>query len=523
MNPREVRVLEASVEVEADDVTSAVATVRAAERALPSALDGLADDLGDEVLIIRSLQLAASVVVGRSGVTAHELRRALRDHLRERIEDARRAATAARGPDFAWYPSEAEAIADYLGALHRGEGGRWPHRALAGYGGDFAAALRGCLARGMALAGDVLAALARADLGAALGGRVDAALAEALVAVWAPGLAAADDAADFRAFPAEVRARVAARALADLAGAGGAAGARPDVRRLLALAHLFAEWPPARALRFAARDLLAAAAPVPEGAAEEEAAPRRVSRAGGLVFWARVLADVGLDRAVTSAYAEERVRRAARWALGRGLESASCEPRDPLLLAWSGEEPGAAAFPALVLERADPEPLHAAAVRAAVQLGFLEAPLRAVPFGGGVAALGAGGLVADWLPGTPDPHDAVPELVQRYTARAGRPPAAVEVEERLATADLDAIAEIDAPAVPDRWRPALRTAASLVRAAAAERWRVRHADARGWPAVVVGDQAVEVPRRHVEAIAGGTWLTPPPPLGGRSWRIVVVS
>src|SRR6185437_11084611 len=164
----------------------------------------------------------------------------------------------------------------------------------------------------------------------------------------------------------------------------------------------------------------------------------------------------------------------------------------PLLLAWAGEEPGAAAFPALVLERADPEPLHAAAVRAAAQLGFLEAPLRAVPFGGGVAALGAGGLVADWLPGTPNLHDAVPELVQRYTARAGRPPAAEEVEERLATADLDAIAEIDAPAVPDRWRPALRTAASLVRAAAAERWRVRHADARGWPAVVVGDQAVEV-------------------------------
>ena len=267
---------------------------------------------------------------------------------------------------------------------------------------------------------------------------------------------------------------------------------------------------------------MAASATAPGGAAADAAAPRRVSRAGGLVFWARVLADIGLDRALIEAYAEERVRRSARWALGRGLESASCEPRDPLLLAWSGEEPGAAAFPSLVLERADPGPLHAAAVRAASELGYLET-LRAVPFGGGVAAMGKGGLVADWLPGAADVHDAVPELVQRYAARAGRPPPAVEVEERLATADLDAIAEIDAPAVPDRWRPALWAAASLVRAAAAERWRVRHADARGWPAIVVGDEGVEIPRRHVEAIAGGAWLTPRPPLGGRAWRIMVVS
>jgi hypothetical protein len=522
MNPREVRVHHASVEVEADDAASAIATVRAAERALPAALDGLADDLGDEVLVIRSLELAASVLVSGHAVAAHELRRALRDHLRERIDDARRAATAARGPDYAWYPSEAEAIADYLGALHRGEGGRWPYRALAGYGADFAAVLRDCLARGAALAGDVLAALARAELGGALASRVDAALAAALVAAWASAPAPGGEATDWRAFPAEVRARVAARALADLAGA--ASGAAPDVRRLLALAHLFAAWPPARALRFAARDLIAASAPAPEGAAASEAAAtRRVSRAGGLVFWARVLADIGLERALVEAYAEERVRRAARWALGRGLESASCEPRDPLLLAWSGEEPGAAAFPSLVLERADPEPLHAAALRAAAELGYLEAPLRAVPFGGGVAAMGAQGLVADWLPGAADLHDAVSELVQRYAARAGCPPAAVEVEERLATADLDAIAEIDAPAVPDRWRPALWAAASLVRAAAAERWRVRQADARGWPAIVVGDEGVEIPRRHVEAIAAGAWLTPWPPLGGRAWRIVVVS
>ncbi len=526
MNPREVRVLHATVEVEADDMAAAVATVRAAERALPAALDGLADELGDEVLVIRSLELAASVLVAGPGVAVHELRRALRDHLRERIDDARRAATAARGPDFVWYPSEAEAIADYLGGLHRGESGRWPYRALNGYGGDFSAVLRGCVARGTALVSDVLAALARAELGGALAGRLDAAVAEMLVAAWAPSFSSGGEVTPFRAFPAEVRARVAARALADLAGAGGASGAAPDIRRLLALAHLFAAWPPARALRFAAHDLLAAVAQAPESPAVDGAvAPRRVSRAGGLVFWARVLSDVGLDRALVEAYVEERVRRAARWGLGRGLESASLEPRDPLLLAWSGEEPGAAAFPALVLERADPEPLHAASVRAAARLGYLDAPLRAVPFGGGVAAMGAGGLAADWLPGVADLHDAVPELVQRYAARVGQSPSGVEIEDRLATADLDAIAEIDAPAVPDRWRPALWAAASLVRAAAAERWRVRHADVRGWSAIVIGNEGVEIPRRYVVAIAGGGWLTSlaPPLLGGRAWRVVVVS
>jgi hypothetical protein len=187
---------------------------------------------------------------------------------------------------------------------------------------------------------------------------------------------------------------------------------------------------------------------------------------------------------------------------------------------FAGAAPGVATFPSLALDAADPEPLHALAIRLAGRLGFLDGPLAAAPFGDGVAVTGARGLVVDFVP-APDVHDAIPDVASRFARRASQPPRAIEVLDRLPTADHDGIGEVDVPAVPDAWRPALWAGASLLRAAAAARWGARLRDTRGWPAVVVGSDRVELERASVNGVAAGTWLPASVSLGEIARQIVV--
>jgi hypothetical protein len=232
------------------------------------------------------------------------------------------------------------------------------------------------------------------------------------------------------------------------------------------------------------------------------------------------LADTGLERALLESYPYERARRAVRWALGRGLEMGSIDPRDPLLLLWSGESPGVAVFPAQVLAGEDPEPLHRACLQLAQHQGYLDGPLRILPFGGGVVAMADGGIVVDSLSAS-DPHDAVEDIAARFVSRVSRAPAQIEVGTDLPIADLDAVSDIDVPSAPEAWRPALRAAASHARAAAVARWNLRMHQTRGWPATIAGLNRIELLRRHVDSIAAGLWLSTPLFLGEKEREILV--
>jgi len=543
VNPRDVRVHVADLGVIADDAPGAIAFLRTAERALPAALDGLADELGEEVLVVRRIELREEVLLSRTRASFEDVRRALRSHLGRLLEEARERAVSAAGtsPDgpapgavsqardaVVWYPSEAALIGRHLEAAARGALDAWPARLFADdYGRTWTEALRHVLGRGVALAGDVLASIARLGLGPTLA-QIDQALAVELVALWTA--AAADrEQAMWASFPDEVRARVLVTVRADLALAAGETTIQAP---LVVLAHLFAVWPPARVQGFARRELgdLAAsagpAAPAPSstpggGDAAGARQARIAARAGGLVFWARIAGEAGFEQALADAYREERERRAVRWALGRALEVGGLDVRDPLLLVWSGEDASAPASPSQILAGADPAGLHALATRIAAAGGHLASTLRVAPFSGGVIVLADRGVVVDALDER-DPHEAVAAIASGFARRAGRPPAGIEVLDRLPGADLDAVLEIDVPSLPEAWRRATWTAASALRARAVDRWRLRMADARGWPATLVGGDAVVLVRRNVDAIAAGSWLPPSVSFAGAHERRIDV-
>lgn len=588
VRPGEVRVDAATIHVIADDAAGAVDFLRTAEQALVDALEGLGDELGDEVLVIHELTLREHVRLSGARASLGELRRALHEHLAAMLAKVRGQAVAGvAASGVAWYPSEAAAVGDYLGALVRGGAAGWPHRALAGYGGSAGEVLSACVARGgPLLVADVLAQVSRLGVARAIAAAIEPAAATALAAPWtAPAPAAPTG---WQEFPRALRAAVQAALRADLPVADGDGSGEPQApvppgrATLILLAHLFAAWPPSRALVFEPAELASITAAAvreraggeiatePAGAetreragarAAERDAPRErahadgptepagastgerahtpplppgvrglpepipglraASRAGGLTFWAVVLAESGCEASLIESYPEERRRRAVRWALGRALETSSLDSRDPLLLVWSGEAPRAAVFPAQTLAGGDPEPLHRLAVRLARRRGYLDMPLRTAPFGGGQVVLGGRGVVVDWLP-APDVHDAVADVARRFAERAGEPPAGIDVGADLSIPDLDAVSEIDAPAVADPWRPALWAAASLVRAAAMERWGLAMRDVRGWSATVCGDGSIELPRRHVTSVAAGIWAPPSVVLGEREWQLFLI-
>jgi hypothetical protein len=232
-----------------------------------------------------------------------------------------------------------------------------------------------------------------------------------------------------------------------------------------------------------------------------------VSTAGGLVAWATLFEAEGLSAEIDEAYPQPRARRAVRWAVGSALEDARVGGVDPILLLWSGEDMEALIDPGLGLAIADPEPLHARAVRIAARRGLLSAPLEAARFGDFVTLTGAAGFCVDAVLGD-DVNRAIPELVRRFASRVGAPPAGARVAQRMSGEAVDALVEVDVPPLPEPWRIAVRAFASLARSALLERWRAPVRDLRRWPAIVeIGRAvAVELLRSDVSRVGAGTWL-----------------
>jgi hypothetical protein len=598
----DAHVRRATLHAVASDAEDALLVLHAAEAVLHRALEAAAVSAGEEVVVLRKVELRFSVELdGRSKLTDAQMEHALRGAIQRRVASARARASGPVVTDqTAWFPSEASAIGELLAAHAEGRAAAWPYRSLTLWGATPAGVLRTCLGRGRVALGDVLAgAIRRLGAGGILA-LVPDDLAAAIVAAWTEG--AGDRSLAASALPADLRAAIAA----EIAGLAVASEAQ---REVVTLARLFALWPPARDVRIPRvelRLLLAGRLPTersargsgggpspgepPAAGGEEEAAaaqrladllrgtgaegvvsrlpadvvaaffealrrppegravalaagwsrleeagiptealrraiegaPRRrlVSAAGGLLAWAALFEAEGLADEIAEAYPELRVQRAVRWAVGRALEDARIGGADPTLLLWAGEDPGALVAPAPALAAADPAPLHRRAVRLAAARGLLGAPLEAARFGDFIALMSAGGICVDAILAE-RVHDAVPELVRRFVARAGAPPAGIQVAERLRGDAADALVEVDVPPLPEAWRVAVRAFASLARSALERRWRARAAETRGWPAIVeIGEPpVVEIARAQAARIYAGSWLREDVRLGGQSVRI----
>jgi hypothetical protein len=459
---------------------AAIAAV--AQRALTAALETVGARFPAEWLFVRRIDLDLRARATAATIDLDSLVQAIANVLVRRLEEMRGTAKRAAGhdvegviaDDVAWFPTEASARGALLRALFEGKASGWPWAAM-----PWARHL-GEVARWTTLElGDALAH--------AVGyARTVVPIPESAARTWIARWTGAGRRLDLDALPAEVRARVAAAAIA---------GDGDDAARVRALAHLFAAWPPAR-------DAVVDAHQLDRLAGRREAArpaPGSPSRAGGLVAWAFLLCDTGLEAALWSGIGDERARRAARWAVGRALEAADVGDGDPILRLWSGEALDGAPLARWVFDDLDPEPLHRGALRFATGRGWLAGDLVLAPIGDGAAVM-AGEICVDHVPLSVD--DALPALVRRFTARLGRAPAGVSTEPRLAPSALDAFTEVDMMALPDRWRAAARAAASVARRLAREAWRVGPRELRGWAARVRPGRppTIELPRAQATRI-----------------------
>lgn len=474
-----VRVGHAALVLRGTDPTS-IAPI--AERALTAALEVVGARWPNEWLFVRRLELDLRARASAAAIDLDSLTHAIANMLARRLEELRATATRAAGhgvegviaDDAAWFPTEASARGALLRALLAGHPRDWP-----------------CSAMPWARHLDEVARWTPLELGDALAHAVGHARApvpipESAARGWIAQWTGAGRRLDLDALPAEVRARVAAAAIAE----DGA-----DAARVRALAYLFAAWPPARDAVVDARDLdrlLGRREPA-------RPAPGSPSRAGGLVAWAFLLRESGLGPALWSGIGDERARRATRWAVGRALEAADVGDGDPILRLWAGEAPDGAPLARWVFDDLDPEPLHRGALGFAAGRGWLAGDLVLAPIGDG-AAIMAGEICVDHVPLSVD--DALPALVRRFAARLGRPPAGITTEPQLAPPALDAFTEVDVMALPDRWRAAARAAASVARRLAREDWRVGLRELRGWPARVRPGRppTVELPRAQATRI-----------------------
>ncbi|MEM9189377.1 MAG: hypothetical protein AAGF12_09385 [Myxococcota bacterium] len=219
--------------------------------------------------------------------------------------------------------------------------------------------------------------------------------------------------------------------------------ARSEPARLALLSLLFERRPPIRD------------ADLRENLVEPGATRSWRSQAAGLLVIAdrctELLGELGL------VYTNPGELRAVRWAIGRALAPAQVSRTDPLVLLFAHELP--TAHPSeLVWNEVDPEPLHRIALQHAAP--FRTGDLSVWPTSDITYAMDSR-LCVDALPSSPN---VVERLVRRYQERVGEPPSSIEMLERGTSTHLDAILEVDLPALPESWRPAVRACASAIRA-----------------------------------------------------------
>ncbi len=476
----DVWVGQAQLRVRASNAAAGVASLRVLERALPEALSEVAALTGAAVVVLRKVNLRLAARLS-GDASEGALLSALRSHLRTRIRAAMNQG-AEIGVDSAHFPNRPAALAAYVAALAAGSAQRWPFSSFAAYGDTPLGVLRSCAEESLALAGDVLVGWSsRVGAPALLQSLGDAEALE-LCDLWISPSGAAE-------LPGVVLARLKAALQSELS---------EPRRLLLGLLLGFELWPPLRGELIARSAILRPATGDTKQAAQQ-------SSAGGLVLWALLLQQSGLLAELMAAYPHPQKRSALLWALGRCLEAPDIDARDPLLLWWCGEAPGARTSPTQVLVESDPEPVHRIAVQAwAASSGFAEGVVIA-PWGDGWVALSGDVAVDFCLDG--DVKQCVEQVASQCNARAGHFPTGVERVELLTQpteAGRALLGSLDTPSVPDRWRPAILALASV----AAQRLRAIHqasvADARGWRASLT-ETGIVIKRSDALRVRSGLW------------------
>lgn len=477
--------------VRATDAESGVQALRDAEQLLPSVLEQLGAAVGEGVVVLRRVEVRLLVRSLGVPLAASQLERALLSRLLSLVEEARQGTSPSSTA--AWYHSEAQAMAAYLGALSRGGEPSWPFSAFRHWGTDLNRVYDRCLTRGALFVADVLTELVSHELGVSRSsspaGVWLGALSPETAAKLLSALQSGRPALDLADLPEHI-----GQTIDELVAALPAPLSEAH-RELVQLGALFAAWPGARA--YSVR--WSRAEPRERRSPQREA---RRSSAGGLVFWEIALQQLNVN--VTQSYAP-RASKAVRWAVGRTLEAASLPPRDPLLLVFSGEQPGTMPNLEAVLTEADPEPLHALALSLASRLGFLGGDLRIVPLGEEQVLVGPHRIAVDSVVAV-DGHDALPLLVRNLARRANSVARAVKVEQTLDAPTLDAIAEVDAAFASSGWTAALRALASVLRAWLQTEFRAELRATRQWRATWREDDIIELYRPHAHRLAAGTWL-----------------
>lgn len=486
----------AEVVAASPDPSSAVPVVRAATDVVHSVVERSVRDVSGELLVLRRVDLRFALRFGPDVDLRSAVRQALSRSLRARVEDARRAGRNATGPDgtitedLAWFPSDAAATAAYLRSLVDPSVPGWPFRLQAKLGSNWDEVLLASLEQGRVYAGDVLAAVSLWAQPQVLLEQVSVDLASRLVDAFSES-----PRDHVHVVPPEVfhRVRNAVRPIVR-----GLRDQMPGwLSRLVVLMRVLREWPPLREVGLDARQLeeLVEQLEAPERKVEEPAPA--ASTCGGLVLWAAFLQRLGFLRELAALYPDPQACGAVSWALARALEDPAADVRDPLLLLWSNESPGARLSPGLVLDRTDPAPLRRGAVALARAHGLLNGPLLVAPFGDGTAAF-QGRVLLDWRLTTP-PDRSLPELVDALTPRTNGPGHEVRVFERVPDAQLDVLHDVDVPALPDAWRPAVASAASVLFDLAHLELGIDGRRIRGWPALVDED-AIRLHRKDAEPL-----------------------
>lgn len=468
----DVLVRRAEIRVVAPDGESATEALHAAEPAWRAALQSLSDALGDEVVILRDLDLRMALRTDGDRVPRSQLQRHIESWIGRRIVEARTHVAAHITPETAWFPNEAACVAAYLQALAEGRAGTWPFTSLRSLGSSVPEVLSQYLVREHLVLGGLLAELARASGPANLLDVIPQALARSIVQRWAPQSEA--QALDPDALPRDVRLR--------LGSFASERKSNDDPRgRLRLLAQLLSDWPPARALSVSEACLDTLAGRRPE-------ADTLSSTAGGLIAWSVLLEASGIGEGLWRAYSDERARTAARLVIGCALGNVASRAPDPILMVWAGEAVGARLNMHALLAEASPEPLHSASLLEARRRGWLDGILQVFALGDQFAVQGSMGICVDTVLAA-STHDAVQPAVSAYVRRAGTAPGEVEPLPDAPRSALDAIHEVDVSWLPEDWRSAARCAASVLRCALLHEWRLRLPALRGWQATV--DRAVE--------------------------------
>lgn len=508
-DPADAVVHRARLHVQAHSGLDAVGTLGPAERALRQALGDVAQATGDELIVVEQLDLRLGLRhSGQLGEPEGRLRSAMRSALKERIEEMRARAVQV-GTDsatiggIAWFASTEVALAELLIACLEGRQSEWPYRALAHFGRSWDEVAS---STPRPVLGGAIVKLVESLGPSSLGRRLSPAHATALLRRWLGPTGSETGAAG--TLPPEVRTKIQAVVTDAAVSVETAQG------RLAVLAALFEAWPPARNVDMPEEEL-SAVAEAPEGETVLQ------SRAGGLLPWLVLLQERGLWRRLAAAYGDPRARAAARWAVGRALSQGGLSENDPLLLWWSGESVEARIAPAGALRESDPESLHREAIAAAVEDELIDTSLRIRALGDSAVVM-CGDLCIDALRGA-DVHAVVPDAVSRFTSRAGAPPPGVTVEsEPSDSRDIDALTEVDVPALPERWRIAVRAFASVARRLAGNEWGVQMRDLHGWRARVESGRPLRVhlPRRLVKGVGEGRWADSDLTVEGRACSVV---